>query len=59
MENGINVCGSAANDPVIAKKIDLTFKYSGDNLNINLGSTLTSDPCFASIGINNIEIYTI
>lgn len=59
IDNGINVCGGAANDPLIGKQIDVIIRYSPDTLVLVFGSTLKSDPCFASFGISNLEIYAL
>lgn len=59
IENGLNVCGGAANDPLIGKKIDVVVRHSPDTLVMVFGSTLKSDPCFASLGISNLEIYAL
>jgi hypothetical protein len=56
---GINVCGSASADPIIGKQIDVVVKHSSDELVLRFDSTFKSDPCFASYGISNLEVYVL
>lgn len=54
--NGLDTCGGATIDPIIGRKFDITMMHDEASLNILFGSTLTSDPEYASYGVSDLEI---
>lgn len=57
--NGIDTCGGATVDPIIARKFDVVVLHDEPTLDLVFGSTLTCDPGYASYGISDLEIYIL
>jgi hypothetical protein len=57
--NGIDTCGGATVDPLIARKFDVAVMHDEPTLDLVFGSTLTCDPGYASYGISDLEIYIL
>ena len=57
-KNGsLNFCGNDHPDPAYNLPIEITIPHSEKTVKISFGSSLKTDPCLASYGIDDITLY--
>lgn len=56
-EKGLDICGGDAPDPKLGIAIDISLEHTSRHLELRFGSTLTSPPCEASYGVDQVTVF--
>ncbi len=57
-QNGaMNFCGSKHPDPAYNLPIEITIPHTEKNIKVSFGSSLKTDPCSASYGVDDIILF--
>ena len=53
----LNFCGNGYSDPAYNLPIEITIPHTEKSVKVSFGSSLKTDPCSASYGIDDIILY--
>mmetsp|Transcript_31166 Transcript_31166/g.28351 ORF Transcript_31166/g.28351 Transcript_31166/m.28351 type:complete len:203 (+) Transcript_31166:244-852(+) len=56
-EKSVNICGSKASDPAFNMLVDVIVPHHGESVKVSFGSSLKTDSCKASYGVDNVMLF--